>query len=481
MNVKNVIFLCALLPLLSMLLPLPGGAAAETISNQNDACLACHAKQDIVISFQNNESLSGHVDVEKLKASAHGELACSACHIEFASAQHPKRIFRSREQFTVRASLVCRRCHSDEQLKARPVHVELLERQKAGAPAVCADCHGAHSVIRVTRRKSLNDDAKSCLSCHRRPIRIAFQKGEAQSYIVDATVLEGSVHNKLSCADCHYGFSRDEHPKRQFRSPRDMTIASAESCRRCHFDKYSKFQDSIHYTKLSQGFLKAPVCTDCHGHHSISSISKERIVSANRCRKCHPDIYDTYAKSVHGNALVNEFNQDVPVCVDCHTTHDIQNPHSLEFRERVPQMCSSCHANKGIMGKYGLSTDVMKTYLSDFHGVTLGFYIKQKNLLPAQAKGIAVCTDCHGTHNITSTVSPDATTVKANLVQRCRKCHANATENFPDAWISHYKPSLKRAPLLFVITILYKFLTPLIILGLVLQILLHIWRYAVSR
>jgi cytochrome c553 len=133
------------------------------------------------------------------------------------------------------------------------------------------------------------------------------------------------------------------------------------------------------------------------------------------------------------------------------------------------------------MGKYGLSTDVMKTYLSDFHGVTLGFYIKQKNLLPKQANSIAVCTDCHGIHNITSTVSPDSTIVKANLVQRCRRCHADATENFPDAWISHYKLSLQRAPVTFIISILYKIFTPIMVLGLVLQILLHIWRYSVNR
>ncbi|HEY6011982.1 MAG TPA: cytochrome c3 family protein, partial [Nitrospirota bacterium] len=179
--------------------------------------------------------------------------------------------------------------------------------------------------------------------------------------------------------------------------------------------------------------------------------------------------------------LLNERNKDVPICIDCHKTHEIQSTHGNEYRERIPQMCGTCHGDKEIMGKYGLSTDVMKTYLADFHGVTLDFYLKQKERVPQRTKSIAVCTDCHGIHNISSTVSPDATIVKANLVQRCRKCHVDATDNFPDAWISHYKPSLQRAPLIFFISIAYRIFTPIMVIGLVLQILLHVWRYAVNR
>jgi predicted CXXCH cytochrome family protein len=482
MNIRNVVLLSMLmLPLQIVLSAGSLEASDRDISNKNRSCLGCHGKQDITISFQNKESVPGYIDETKLKTSAHALFACIDCHTEFAADEHPKRNFQSHEQYKIRASLTCRRCHTDEQIRSRPVHVDILSREKAGTAAICADCHGAHSIIRVTKKKSLSDQAKLCLKCHQKHIPVSYQNGEQHSMTVDPALLEASVHNKLSCSDCHYGFSSEEHPKRHFRTRRDMTIASAELCRRCHFDKYTKLQDSIHYTKLSQGILNAPVCTDCHNSHAIGPAGKERVDSANRCKKCHLDIYTIYAKSVHGGALLNEHNKDVPVCVDCHKTHDIQSPHTVEYRERIPEMCSKCHANKEIMGKYGLSTDVMKTYLSDFHGVTLGFYIKQKNLLPKQAKSIAVCTDCHGIHNISSTVSPDATIVKSNLVQRCRRCHADATENFPDAWISHYKLSLERAPLTFIISIMYRIFTPLMVIGLVLQILLHIWRYSVNR
>ncbi len=482
MNFRNTL-LIAVFMLLSQGIPaVERSEAADRVSSQQTkACLSCHGRQDITISFQNHETVTGYIDEDRLKASAHASLSCTDCHSEFTTEQHPNRIFKSRDQYKTRASLPCRRCHSDEQIKARPVHVDVLNKERAGKTAICVDCHGAHAITRIARKKALSDEAKRCLTCHQKLVPITYQNGERRFVSVNPAVLEISVHNKLSCSDCHYGFSSEEHPKRHFRTQRDMTIASAELCRRCHFDKYTKYQDSIHYTKLSQGNLSAPVCTDCHNSHAVSVAGKERVASANRCKKCHLDIYSTYAKSVHGGALLNEQNKDVPICIDCHKTHSIQTARSFEYRERIPEMCSKCHANKEVMGKYGLSTDVMKTYLSDFHGVTLGFYIKQKNLLPKQANSIAVCTDCHGIHNITSTVSPDSTIVKANLVQRCRRCHADARENFPDAWISHYKLSLQRAPVTFIISILYRIFTPIMVLGLVLQILLHIWRYAVNR
>jgi predicted CXXCH cytochrome family protein len=208
---------------------------------------------------------------------------------------------------------------------------------------------------------------------------------------------------------------------------------------------------------------------------------KEKTFIAKRCQTCHPEIYATYAQSVHGSALFNERNQDVPVCIDCHKAHNIENPFTLDYREKIPEMCGGCHANKAIAAKYGLSTEVVDTYLSDFHGVTLKFYQMQKDVLPPPAKPIAVCTDCHGTHDISSTIGPDANAVKARLVKRCQKCHEGATTNFPASWLPHYESSFAKSPLVFIVKLIYKILIPVMLAGLILQILLHIWRYAVNR
>jgi hypothetical protein len=444
-------------------------------------CLACHTGKKIVKTFENGESLDAVVNFEKYQTSVHSHLSCSECHPDFVSDEHPQRRFRSLQQYRIKSSRVCRKCHMDEQMKAKPIHAHLFDKETQGMSPICTDCHRAHEIQPTMGGRVYTNEKQYCQGCHDKEIRMDFRDGESMPLLMDHSKLTESVHNKLSCSDCHYGFSSEEHPERNFKTRRDYTIASSETCKRCHFDKYTKTLESIHFAMLSQGNLKAPVCTDCHGSHDVSYVIHERAFNAKRCQKCHSEIYDIYAKSIHGTALFNELNQDVPVCIDCHKAHDIRNPLTLEYHEMIPEMCSNCHANKKIVGKYGLSTDVVKTYLTDFHGVTLSLYRKQREALSKPARPIAVCTDCHGIHDISSTTGTDAAVVKANLVKRCQKCHTDVTNEFPDAWLSHYEPSLSRTPLVFIVNMGYKIFLPILMIGLFLQILLHIWRYAVNR
>lgn len=455
-------------------------AGNVVLSDEAQGCLECHARQGIIKKFENGESLEAYVAEKKFRDSVHSALKCSDCHTDFSAKEHPERRFRSKEQYKIRAALACRRCHLLEKISAIPIHARLMSEEESGSSHPCTNCHGSHSVKPVSR-KTYKDEEQYCLNCHGHDLKMGFRNGETLSLAIDTSLLQTSVHSRISCSDCHFGFSHSDHPQRNFRSRRDFSIANSETCRRCHFDKYTKTMDSIHNIMLSQGNLQAPVCTDCHGSHSILHQGKERALIAKRCQKCHAGVYEIYVRSVHGKALFDEHNQDVPVCIDCHTAHDIKNPLTLDYREQIPDMCSNCHANKAVMNKYGLSTDVVKSYLSNFHGVTLHFYRKQRQELDRPAKQIAVCTDCHGTHNIISTRSTDPAIVKSNLVKRCRQCHEGATENFPDAWLSHYTPTLSSAPLVFIIDKAYWFFIPIMVIGIVLQILLHIWRYTANK
>lgn len=455
-------------------------AAGETPpAGEARGCLACHAKRGVVKKFEDGAVLEAYVDAAGFGASVHKRLTCSDCHGEFAGGKHPDRMFRSVKQYKIRSSLVCRRCHGDKELGRKQIHSDLLRREEA---PVCTDCHGTHAIMPVAGGGIFASEEHYCLSCHGYGMEILFKSGERLSIDVDEGALKGSAHKILICSDCHFGFSSEEHPLRSFRSRRDYTLASSEVCRRCHFDKYSKTLESIHFKTLSQGNLKAPVCVDCHGAHEVPTAHMDRTMSALKCKGCHGGIYDVYARSVHGNALVNEYNRDVPACVDCHKAHDITNPLEPAYHELIPEMCSNCHKDGAVVGKYGLSTDVVKTYLSDFHGVTLELYRREDDGAPFKPlRPIAVCTDCHGTHDIASTVGADPSEVKTRLLQRCRKCHPDATENFPDAWLSHYVPNLSKAPLVYIINTAYKIFLPVMVIGLLLQILLHAWRYIVDR
>jgi predicted CXXCH cytochrome family protein len=445
-------------------------------------CLGCHGRQGIVIHFRNGETrVDTAMSEQQFRQSVHGSISCSSCHADFSEKDHPSRMFKSSKIYGIRLSRACRRCHSDQQLQTGAVHVALLQKESNGLPLSCTDCHSPHTMAHEARGKSMKSESDYCMKCHMGRSDMTFRNKEGVSLNVNLEDLQSSVHRNLSCSDCHFGFSSEEHPERTFSTKRHFSIASSQTCRRCHFDKYSETLESIHFVQLNEGNLKAPVCTDCHGSHSIQKGRTEKLRSARRCEQCHQSVFAIYASSVHGKALIDEYNQDVPICVDCHTAHHIRNPLTLDYREHVPELCGNCHANKAIMGKYGLSTDVVKTYLSDFHGVTLNFYWREEHKLLKAGRPVAVCTDCHGTHDIHSASSSGIAAIKANLGRACRQCHANANKNFPDAWLSHYEPDLHKFPLLFIVRTAFRVFLVLMVAGLSLQILLHLWRYGSDR
>lgn len=453
-----------------------GGAKAEA-----GYCLSCHGKHGITKTFLDGQTVPAYVNEQRYRSSVHGLLACSTCHVGFSFDIHPEKKYRTRNQYSTRMSRQCRNCHKDEDIGRVPVHAGLLAIEKKGKATLCQDCHGAHETMKAGSGNAYLTEEHYCLGCHGNDIRTSFGDGTEFRLHTDANMLRGSAHANLSCPDCHFGFTEEEHPQRSFKSERHFSLALSEVCKRCHFDKYARVSESAHYKLLSTGRMDAPNCTDCHGTHDIAKATGNKLANARMCAACHQRTYETYKSSVHGSALIGQGNPDVPICIDCHTSHDIEDPMSKEYHERIPSMCSDCHADKSIMDKYGLSTDVVKTYLSDFHGVTLSLYRSEDERKTTPGRNIAECTDCHGTHDITGDFGPNAEAVKMNLMERCRACHEDAGEDFPDAWLSHYRPGMDHAPLVFIVDVAYRVLMPLMVLGLLLQVLLHIWRYFSSR
>jgi len=446
-------------------LSVPAGRAQ--FSEADQACLGCHEMEQ-TLKFGNGETLALRINPHDIDKSVHKIIGCSACH-GFTADNHPQRSYKSKREFS---SLSARRCTQCHPMTNSAIHEKLISQSSQNT--LCTDCHGAHTVKRV---RELARGNRYCLACHNRELAVHYKNGETEKTSVREDELDKSVHKNLSCVDCHVRVNSELHPVREFRSKRDFSIVMADNCRRCHFDKYSRVLEGIHFKLASQGNTKTPVCTDCHGAHGIESARKTKLANARKCRQCHSDIYDVYAASVHGAALIKEGIEDVPICSDCHKAHDNAGPHTANFRNSVPQTCAGCHAKKEIMDKYGLSTKVVETYLQDFHGITMKFY----NRYGEGEKKIAVCIDCHGIHDITKVKAGNASVIKQNLVKRCQKCHKDATAGFPDSWISHYEPSFKKAPMVLMVNLGYKFFIPFMIIGLLLQIILHLWRYAVNR
>jgi predicted CXXCH cytochrome family protein len=323
-------------------------------------------------------------------------------------------------------------------------------------------------------------DAEVCLSCHSDP-QLVKQTGDGTrvSLMVSHDALAGSVHAKLRCADCHAGFTEIPHPTREFRTRREISLTYDEQCRRCHFTNYTQTLDSAHQAAVARGDSTAPVCVDCHGSHDIRKPDQPRARISQTCARCHAGVATAYAKSVHGRSLGTPNEGDVPVCVDCHRSHEIGGPHQVQWDLRTPQLCGSCHSDEERMQKYGLSTAVLRTYLADFHGKTAS--LRQSHGVAADGPVVARCTDCHGVHDIQKADDPNSPVMKANLQKTCSQCHADTNPNFSGAWLSHYEPSLRRAPIVYGAKVAYAILIPFMIGGLGLQILLHLWRLMVNR
>ncbi len=325
-----------------------------------------------------------------------------------------------------------------------------------------------------------SEEVEMCLGCHGdKDLSVTLPSGEKRSLYVDREVYARSVHgDRLGCADCHPGMADVPHPAKPFRTLRDFTIAYYEACKRCHFANYTKTLDSVHYSRIARGDPRAPVCVDCHTAHAVNRAGVPRSQISRTCAVCHREVSAAYAGSVHGRALIEEDNRDVPVCTDCHRAHNIADPRTPGFRLGTPELCGNCHANERLMAKYGISTRVLQTYLADFHGMTASLHRAGREGVSAFT---ALCTDCHGIHDIAKVREPGSRVMQANLVKACRQCHPDATENFPAAWLSHYEPSWKKAPLVYAVKIFYAVFIPFVVGGLILQILLHLWRVVVNR
>jgi predicted CXXCH cytochrome family protein len=337
----------------------------------------------------------------------------------------------------------------------------------------------AHVPLRA--QDAAQEEIETCLTCHAdESLTVTFGDGQSHALRVDAAALARSVHGgNLKCTDCHPGLDEIPHPERKYANLAAFRGSFREACKSCHFDNYTQSMDGVHHAVLARGDAFAPGCTDCHGSHEIMPAGKPRAAISKTCARCHVGINDVYVKSVHGTSLLAG-NDDVPVCTDCHRSHDIADPRSTAWLLRTPDLCGKCHTNEPLMKKYGLSPNVLSTYLADFHGMSASLSSKS-GTGPGEGQLTALCIDCHGVHNITRVEDPSSPVLKANLVKTCQRCHTGAPETFPAAWLSHYEPTWEKAPLVYSVQVFYNIFIPFVIGGLVLQILLHLWRLVVNR
>jgi hypothetical protein len=333
----------------------------------------------------------------------------------------------------------------------------------------------------VQAAPAAQETEKYCLNCHNNPeLKMTLPSGETLSLYVSPETLSQSVHSPLGieCEACHTNITIYPHPANTYQTSREFSRAYYQACQKCHPTNYEKTQDSMHAQVAADGNLNAPVCTDCHGAHDVHAPDQPRAHISETCGKCHTEILATYTGSVHGAALLQENNPDVPVCTDCHGVHNIQDPRTANFRVQTPEMCANCHANQELMAKYGLPANVYDIYKLSWHGVDVSVY---KARWPTIWHDSAICTDCHGIHDILKTTDAASKVNPSNLLKTCQKCHPEAGPNWTGAWTGHNEISLERTPFVFYTQAFYTSFTPFVLWLSVIYVALQILRATAAR
>jgi predicted CXXCH cytochrome family protein len=325
----------------------------------NSDCLECHEKTG---DRKPSDKDTG-ADIEVIRTAAfvrsvHGKLQCVDCHTTVKDVQHEDKL----------PPVNCAACHAGEaKAYATSIHGMSNAMGKSSA-ATCLSCHGnAHETV---------------------PVRHA-----------DSPVFK--LNLPQTCAACHSNAKLTE----------EYRIANAHAA--------SNYLDSIHgKALLKMGLIVAPSCNNCHGVHDIkrsvdrSSRTNHANIAAT-CGECHVGIQAIYDQSVHGQLLAKHDRRG-PVCSDCHSAHQIEEPNTVHFKAQSDQVCGKCHEDR------------LAHYRETYHGKAMALG------RPNVASDVAACYDCHGSHDVFPVSDPRSHLSKGRIVATCQQCHPGVGVKFTE-------------------------------------------------
>jgi len=201
-------------------------------------------------------------------------------------------------------------------------------------------------------------------------------------------------------------------------------LAQAVDCAACHQQQAGEHALSAHGRELKRGNAAAPGCATCHGdaHEGRAGTADFRKAVPELCGVCHAEIAAEFQTSVHGKASARG-RVDAPVCTDCHGEHSILRPKdtsSAVHPRHIRETCARCHDDVRLARRWGLPPDRLTTFDSSFHGLAA----------KTGSQTVANCASCHGFHNILPSNDAKSTIHPARLAATCGRCHPGAGRRF---------------------------------------------------
>jgi Cytochrome c3 len=155
-------------------------------------------------------------------------------------------------------------------------------------------------------------------------------------------------------------------------------------------------------------------------------VSQVGAQTGNSCVDCHSSQSGVLKKAVD-EAVLSAHGHKGLSCETCHggnpAESDIAKAHGVGFRgrigrEEIPQLCGSCHADASHVKQFNpsLRTDQLAQYQTSVHGIKFA----------AGDTKVALCTDCHGVHDIRAASDPASPVHPLNVAATCGRCHSDA-------------------------------------------------------
>jgi len=213
-------------------------------------------------------------------------------------------------------------------------------------------------------------------------------------YVLMLLVVAGARADTIENADCF-----------ACHSDKDLVKTNAAGKAVSLFVDEKKYAASIHAKNL---------CTSCHG--DITELPHAETHKPVSCSQCHRVETDIYLKSDHGQAI-HKGVSEAASCQDCHgNAHELlnyRNPSSPVYRTNLPGTCGRCHGNVAEMEKFHLrQRSPIMSYDKSVHGIAL---------LEKKQMNAAVCTDCHGSHDLHKSTNPASKLNWQNTPSTCGK------------------------------------------------------------
>lgn len=289
-------------------------------------------------------------------------------------------------------------------------------------------------------------DNATCLTCHdgkKSKQEVVAADGEKRVlHNVSPDKFGKSVHASMECIACHTNIvdSNSAHVK---------SAAVAPDCAQCHqvlweqankagtasakpgFERVAKnieaYKKSFHATPDADHPEQPKAsCTQCHDTHAFNVPADKKSPQyeawrkevPNLCGTCHDEQLEAFASSVHAKELLEKSNAKAPVCINCHTTHEITNTSLKTFKLLVTDTCGGCHQEN------------QDSYRDTYHG----------QVTRLGGVDTAKCFNCHGSHDILPSSDSASKVHVDNRLKTCQSCHDGKKRDLATAGFVSFSP-----------------------------------------